>query len=372
MASERRSTSAATAKPIDAKTRFLILHGKDRFLQDEYMRVLREALCAKHGKDGVDTVRFDGLQGAKVLADVLDECRSMGLMQAYKIVVVDSAEQMVKADDDEGSGPPAVKGKRRGPVAKSPREVLELYAEAPSENATLVLRAGTWRAGNLDKAVERVGAVIKCEPPTPEAAVGWAQKRAKARHESSIDPAAARMLIDSIGTDLGRIDTELEKLAVAAGGKGEPITSELVAGMVGMSREEEFWAIQTALLTGRASDALTQLRDLVEVSRHDPVPIGFSCVEMARKVHVAARGLAEGVGPARIIPALKAWGPGSQEIVSGVMSTAKALGPGAAADLLKDALNLDAANKSGLGEPVRNVERLCVRFAEAAGGRGSR
>lgn len=373
-----KASASPTAATPDAATRVLILHGKERFLSDQYLRSLRDALAKAHGEDGVDTVRFDGAQGGRIVADVLDELRSFGLMQQYKIVLVDNADAMLKGEDDDAAPapPPVAKGKKRAPVPHTPRELLENYCEDPSSSATLVLRASNWRPGNLDKAVaglpKNAGLVIKCEPPDEGRALSWAIKRCQMRHNSAIDENAARMLIAAVGADLGRIDTELEKLALAAGGDGEPITAELVERMVGTTREEDFWSIQSELLTGDAQAALNQLRQLIEVSRHDPVPIGFSYTDLARKVHLAACGLRDGVNAARITGALRIWGPRKDEMVEGILTAAKALGPLGSAELLRACINADVANKSGLGEPVRNLERLTVRFANARGATGAR
>lgn len=364
---------AAQATPVSAATRFLILHGKDRFRADEELRTLRGALEKAHGKDGVDTVRFDGAQGARIMADVLDECRSMGLMQQFKVVLVDNADQLVKAADDEGEAP---RGKgRRGPAVQSARDMLESYAEEPSSSATLVLRAGTWRPGNLDKAVAAIpdggGSVIKCEPLGGQEAVAWAIKQAKARHKTSIDASAAAMLVDAVGTEQGRLDNELEKLALAAGGAGEPITAGLISEMVGVSREDEFWSIQNSLLLGEAATPLAQLRELIEVSRHDPVPIAHSYVEMARKVHLAARGMQAGVQISTMAGPLKVfgWGDARDRQLAQIASAAKSAGVPAAARLFAAAVATDAAGKSGLGEPVRNLEVLTVKFAAVTGRR---
>lgn len=364
--------SAATSPPVSAATRVLVLHGKDRFLQDEHLRVLREALAKKHGADGVDTIKFDGAQGQKIIADVLDECRSFGLMQQHKVILIDNAEILLKADDDAPAAPKGM-GKKRGYVPQSPRELLEAYAESPSESATLVLRANIWRPGNLDKAIiAGGGTILKCEAPSLAEATAWAQKRAQVRHETTIDPKAAHALVNAVGSELGRIDNELEKLALAAigaagGKKGAPITLDLVESMTGVTREEEFWSIQSALLAPNPAEPLAQLRDLVEVSRHDPVPISFAYMEMARKVHTAARGLAEGVAPQRILGALKIWGPGSEQMGAAVLETAQAAGTGGAAARLFDlAIATDAANKSSLGDPVRNLEVLTIRFNQLA------
>lgn len=354
---------------MTSASRFVILHGKERFKQDEWLRVLREAMTKAHGAGGVDTVRFDGQQGSKVLADIMDECRSVGLMQAFKIVLVDNADLLVKTDeDDEAAAPKAVGRGKRVRAALSPRDILENYAEAPSDSAVLVLRATTWRPGNLDKAVAAMpggsGAVIKCEPPSLEDAASWAMRRAQKRHQTTIDAESAALLVNSVGADLARIDTELAKLALAAGGGGAPITPALVRQMVGITREEQFWAIQSALLTGRASDGLEQLRDLIEVSRHDEVPIAFSMLEMARKVHFAAQAKKAGVSIGSLAGALKIFGPGRDEQIA-ALTNAAGMGPEAALELYSKAIATDAAGKSGVGEPVRNLETLIVRFAEA-------
>lgn len=369
-----KSAAKSEGGAISAETRFVILHGKDRFLQDEYLRTLREALAAKHGADGFDTVRFDGQQGARIVADILDEARSFGLMQQHKILLVDNADLLVKVDDDdEGAAAPAPVAKGRGkrvPAPQSARELLENYAEDPSASATLVLRASTWRPGNLDKAVAKIpdggGAVIKCEPPSPMEAVRWAQTRASKRHNSSIGNEAATRLIEAVGTELGRIDTELEKLSLAAGGAGKPITPELVDQMVGVTRQEEFWAIQSTLMQGNARVALSQLDELINVSRHDPVPIVYAYMEAARKVHVAARGQQMGMSVNQYSGALKVfgWGQERDNQIAAIATAGKAAGAVGAAQLLNDAVTTDAQNKSGVGEQVRNVEMLTIRFTD--------
>lgn len=372
MAAKRATSSgggggSAGGGGVSAKLRFLVLHGKERRLQDQCLEELRAALKKAHGEDGVDTVRFDGLQGgAKILADVLDECRSMGLMSQYKVVLVENADLLFKGEEDEGGAGAkgAVKGKGGRMVApSSPREVLEQYAASPEEGATLVLRCNVWRGGNLEKAINALdggrGAVIKCEPMNEPGAIQWAIARAKAEHRTTIDPRAATLLVQSVGADLGRIDSELEKLAVAAGGKGEPITPALVEKMTGVTREDEFWSIQERLLAGDGPGALAQLRELLDISRHDPVPLTWACVDAARKLHATARGLSQGAARGEIMSAVRAWGP----MVELLFRRAQAVGPERAAAMLKHAVDTDARGKTGQGEPERNLEMLVMGLA---------
>ncbi len=280
----------------------------------------------------------------------------MGLMSQYKLVLVDNADQLLKNDDD-GGGPPS--SSRR-----SNREIFQSYAEAPSEQATLVLRADRWYPGNLDKAVAKVGVVSKLEPPSPAEAMQWAIGRGKKRHNAVLTPQAAGALIEAVGPDLGRIDTELAKLALAA--PGTPITPEQVRDLVGVTREEELWSIQRVVASGDTPGSLRRLRDLLEISRVDPIPLTWAFIDLARKIHGVVRGVRQGENPAQLSRQYKLWPPMSEM----VFAAAKRLTPEAAAGLLQAAIDADHKQKTSAGDAVRILEALSLRFTTALGPAG--
>jgi DNA polymerase-3 subunit delta len=206
------------------------------------------------------------------------------------------------------------------------------------------------------------GAIVKCESPDAEGAAAWATARCKKRHGTTIEPEAAWLLVNHIGPDLGRIDSELAKLALFdPGPPAKPITTDLVRAMVGVTREEEFWSIQRTLLSGDPDAALRHLREAIEVSRHDPVALTWSFTDLARKVHGAAQGLARGQSPGALRGPLRLFG-GMEEPVFRI---ARRIGPDRAAALFKEAVETDARQKTGSGDPVRNLESLTIRFARA-------
>lgn len=345
----KAKSSTATLGP---ETRVAVFHGPDPFLKDLHTQRLREALeQAQGGAGSVETVRFDGASAS--LADVLDECRSMGLMQQYKLVLVDSADVLLKNEDD---GAPSSR--------RTNREILQSYAEAPSEQATLVLRADRWYPGNLDKAVAKVGVVMKLEPPSGPEAMQWAVGRCKKRHNAVLTPEAAQTLVESVGPDLGRIDSELAKLALAA--PGEPITPERVRELVGVTKEEELWSIQRVLVGGDARAALTRLRDLLEVSRVDPVPLTWAYIDLAKKLHGVSRGMAQGEHQGNLARQYKLWPPMSEM----VFGAARRLSPDRAAGLLQAAIDTDYKQKTSAGDAVRLLEALTLRFTRAVGSPG--
>jgi DNA polymerase III delta subunit len=358
----------AQAPTLSEATRIAVLHGRERFLIDYHTHALREGLEKAHGQ--FDTLRFDGAASgsANLPAEILDECRSFGLMAGHKLVIVDNADALLKEseDDEDASDAPAASPRpaaRAGPRRKTARELFESYAQDPSPSATLLLRATTWRPGRLDKAIAALGdsggagAVIKCEAPTAENAVAWCRARCRKQHAVELAPDAAALLVDHIGPDLARLDTELAKLACVDPGK--PITAEVVREFVGYAREEKFFAIQGSLVSGDAGAALAHLRELVEVSRQDPVPLNWAYIDLARKLHGASVGLAAGENPYALAGRLKLWGPQQESL----FRTARKLRPGDAAALLQAAVQTDVKLKTGQGDPVVNLEVLTLRFA---------
>lgn len=323
------------SKPValSAATRVAVLHGPEPFLRSLYTGTLRQALEAAHTQ--IDVLHFDG--ATTPAADVLDECRSFGLLAQHKLVIVDQADQFVK---------------------EANRPLIERYAENPSEGATLVLRADKWFKGKLDALVEKVGSMIPCDPPTEAAAVTWAIDRSAKRHQALLEPPAAALLVERLGPDLGRIDTELAKLSTAAG-PGKPITADLVALFVGLSREEEIWSIQSTLLSRDAPRILIHLREMLEVSRQPTSLVSYAFIDLARKLHGVSAGLRAGMDPFRLKGAYKIWS-GLDELVA----TGRNTDPHTAAGILAACIASDVRQKTGLGTPERNLEVTALIFAD--------
>jgi DNA polymerase III subunit delta len=325
-----------------AEMRVVVLHGKDAFLRLERGRRLETLLEERFG--GVDRTDLDGTQAP--LADVLDGLRTPGLFAPHKLVVIENAEAFMAAEDR--------------------RRAMEAYAQSPCADATLLMRsAGGWRPGNFDKFVAKVGAVIKCDSPSPGEAVAWCIARTRKRHEAEMEGAAAELLVERIGCDLGRLDSELGKLAAAAARPGEGatrVTRAIVQEFTGLSREEQAWEIQGPVVHGDAPGALRKLDELLRVSRVPEVMIGWSLVDLARKVHDASCLLAQGEAEGAVAKALKLWGPSA----SSVVRAGRKLRPHAAAGLFRMAVETDRSTKNGTApDPARAFEGLMVRMAEA-------
>jgi len=338
VASTKGALATAGGKKVSARSelsaawRIVLLVGQDIFLQHDATRRLREALAAAHGD--VDVFTFDG--GASDAAAVLDECRSFGLLAGHKLIVVNDADQLVKDDA---------------------RPLFERYAAAPAEGATLLLRAGSFIEGKLGDAVRAVGAVLSCEPPTDQEAYAWLSSEGVSRHAVTLDRAAANLLLERVGPDLARLDSEMAKLAAAAG-DNKAITPELVREFVGVSRDEEIWAIQSRLLSGKPSDRLRELRHVLDISRTPPQLVLYALTDLARKIHGACRAVKSGGNEFQVAKTLRLWG----ESKDAILGAARTTEPMRALAVFRACVEADRRSKSGLGNAERAAEIAVLRL----------
>lgn len=334
----KRAPTRAKSGSLDATTRILVLCGQEEMVKRQRLTQLRETLEAEHGQ--VETFQFDGVRAT--LADVLDELRAYSLMSTYKVVIVDDADEFVKRH----------------------REALARYAQGPVDHATLVLRSVTWNKGNLDKLIEKVGAIIKCDNLSDAEARDEVIRRAQHEHGRKIAPAAAALLVERLGPELMKLDTELAKLAlmVPVGGTIEP---KLIEETVGRTSDEQAWVVQDAALRamerGNPAEVLSMVHELVDLAGQPDVLVTYFVADLVRKLNVALMMKRQGQPDLAIGKALKLWGPRQ----SLFMNVVRKLDAGRAARLLEAVVAADSRSKSGLGDAMLNLECFCVRLTDS-------
>jgi DNA polymerase-3 subunit delta len=326
---------------FSASMRMAIMHGKEPFLMARYTNDFEEILAEEYGN--VDRVVFDG--STADLATVLDEVRTFDLLMRHKLVVVDNADAFLAAKD----------------TGKTPnRQAMERYAQSPVESATLLLRANTWRPGKIDKVVAKIGIVFKLQNLSEHDSVRWCVGRCGKEHGCTLEPQAAQLLVKRIGVSLTRLDTELGKLSAKVAPEIE-ITKADVLEMVGLSREEQAWEIQSVLLSGNSGAAMEKLGELLEVSRQPRELLMWSVVDLTRRLSAASSMLQSGYSPTEIRSTLKLFGDGGNRI----LSLAKKHTPLQLAELFTDAVAVDARTRSGLLDGRRGIELLTMRVCSA-------
>ena len=201
--------------------------------------------------------------------DVLAEVATMAMFGGQRLVVVEEADELVSRY----------------------RAELEDYVARPCASGILTLEMTTgkaWSSGTrLYKAVAADGLAIDCNVPAAAQLARWLGGWARQTHRVELSPAAAEMLIESIGPELGLIDQELAKLALAAGIDGK-ITPEMVRRMVGTWRTKTTWDMLDAALDGNVGQAIEQL-DRLLASGENPVGLLAQISASLRRFGAATR-----------------------------------------------------------------------------------
>lgn len=317
-------TAQTDIKPVYA------LVGAEPYLQ---VRELR-ALLAQFGGD-VDRVDVDGERAE--LSDVLDDLRCFAMFGGRKVVVVRDADEFISRN----------------------RPAMEAYVERPSDSGTLVLRVNSLPANQrIHKMIAKVGRIIPCEPPKKGMVAPWIVSHAKVAHGATVTPPAANMLAELIGDDLGRIDSELGKLALMApDGK---ITPETVSGAVAFQREQAMWDLTDTLSTGDVAAAVKRWRQLLQTDPSSEFRAVTWLTLWLGKLGRARAMAAARTPPGVITKELKIW---PADKLDGMLRFGARLGDEGIRRAVARLADADRAGKSGVGDATTNVEAFLLSLA---------
>ncbi len=146
--------------------------------------------------------------------------------------------------------------------SKDQLKPLESYLGHPYPHAILVLSCARKKGmEKLQAALEAMDGVVNFNPPTERDAPRWLQMRLR-QHRKTLSPQAASFLVEQVGVDLYRLQSELEKL-VAYVGERERIEVEDVREAVASQRSFTVFELMRYVGQGQPQKALAALRKLL-------------------------------------------------------------------------------------------------------------
>jgi DNA polymerase III subunit delta len=243
----------AKAKDFSCLGGWCLLCGPEPHLRRAALGRMREEVLAAGGP-GTEAV-WETLEGAGLSArDLLGRSQTLGLFGGARGLVVQQAERMDR---------------------KVQEELAKAVAPLPAEIGIVLVtgETGDRRAKKLGakllKAIEERGMIVDCpEMKAPEAA-NWALQHARALGKS-LEPAAARKLTEQfVGTGLGDLSSEIEKL-VAYTGDRSIITSADVDEVTPRLLEEDVFRLIDAVANQSTGRAVAILRSLLQDGRDKP------------------------------------------------------------------------------------------------------
>ncbi len=306
------------------------LTGDEHFLKRQVQAKLEEWLLgAGAGEFGRSVFAGETAEGASVH----DELDTLQFAAPRRLVIVQDAD----------------------PFVSRYRDKLEKYLEHPSATGNLVLVVKSWpRTTRLAKALPDA-ATIECGAPRNLAA--WCGKWATAQHGKLLNSAAANVLVELAGPDMGVLDQEIAKLAAYVGA-AQQIQAKDVDQLVGHSRLLTAWQMLDAAAEGDHAKALTTLHRLFEQGEEPIVVLGAMSWQLRRLAQVAR--LCQQGSSVQAAISRAGLPPFKQEKVQQHL---RQLGP-RALQLYDWLLEADLALKSTAAAPPRVIiERLLVKLA---------
>ncbi|MCM4168280.1 putative protein YqeN [Arenibacter antarcticus] len=135
-------------------------------------------------------------------------------------------------------------------------ENLTSYADNPQPSTVLVI---CYKYNKLDKrkklykAINKTGVIFESKKLYENKVADWIRKVLKSRGYD-ISFKAANLLVEFLGTDLGKIDKELEKLCLVVP-KGVEITPEAIEENIGISKDYNNFELKKAIGEGNVVKA---------------------------------------------------------------------------------------------------------------------
>jgi DNA polymerase-3 subunit delta len=344
--------------PVEKPPGVCAVFGGERFLK----RLAAEHLIQSIAGDDEDfaATRFDS--DSATWADVNDELSTRSLFggDGPRIVVVDHADKFVKENRDR----------------------LETYVDSKNSTGLLILIVDSWASNTkLYKKVDKLGMQVRCDPPTKSArskkpdadkTAKWLVARAKSICGFKLPVGGAHVLIELTDFEFGRMDQELQKLALYADDKGK-LDEDTIRKVVGGWRTRTMWEAIDAAVTGEAGKAIDLLDQLLKSGEHPLALFGqlsWSLRRYAVATEIVMRQLRRGRKPnldhAVKEAGFRAWGG---EIESS-QANLKQLGRERAQLLIDWLLEADmqlkrSHSKEGRGRLV--LEKLFVKMSRELG-----
>ena len=200
------------------------LMGEESYYIDRIADYIADHVLQPEERDFNQTVLF----GSDVTASqVADYARRYPMMSEYQVVIVKEAQNIKQT------------------------EALERYFKQPLASTILVMchKNGTvdGRKREYMKAIQSAGVLFESKKLRDRDLPLFIEQYLKARHVS-IDAKSTQIIADSIGADLSRLASELDKVVLSLPEKDRRVTPQVVEDQIGVSKEFNSFELRDAIV----------------------------------------------------------------------------------------------------------------------------
>jgi len=269
------------------------------------------------------------------VADVMDELRTLPFLAERRVVVVKDADKFISEN----------------------RQLLENYFDNPCPTGVLILTVSSWPAGTrLAKKLQKVGKLISVAQPRPWQLPDRLIKYAFDAHNKELPHDAAELLVELTGDELGRLYSEVDKLALFADSE-ETITPQHVEQLIGHNRIFGAFAVIDACLAGDSAQAVDRLRNMFAEDRSAEYTVVGAFAFHFRRLFNAKMLFEKGAQPSEVATKLRIWG--NKE---GFFAQLRRMSLQQIGDTLQQLAQIDYAIKTGQSKAQVEIEKLALKL----------
>ncbi|MCC3375658.1 DNA polymerase III subunit delta [Cohnella sp. REN36] len=320
--------------------------GLETYRMNEFTERLA-ALLAEPEHREMAVVRFDTAEHS--LDTILEEAQTLPFLVPNKLI-------LVRDNVVFGSGRDSAKVEHR-------TDKLMDYFRQPMDSSVLVFLVAAEKLDERKKLTKRAkedGFVVTFAPLQPEELVQWACGRAT-KQGRTMEPAAAEELLKRVGTEMGALAAETDKLCLHAGDKGT-VTAAAVAELVPASTEQSVFKLTEEIASLRTDRAIALYYDLLK-QREEPIKLMALLVRQFRHMLFVKELGKMGYSPQQMAGQLGLH-PYAVKITA---EQAKGFSAGRLTVLLNRLAELDYEMKSGRVDKTLGLEMFLLRTGSEGG-----
>jgi DNA polymerase-3 subunit delta len=312
-----------------------VIAGKEQSLVSAECDKLLERLIEPQQR-AVALFTADPKQVAAV--DVVDELRTLPFLAKRRVVIVKGADGFISEN----------------------RQLLENYFDNPCPTGVLILTVSSWSAGTrLAKKLPKVGKLISIAQPRPWQLPDRLIKYAFDAHNKELLHDAAELLVELTGDELGRLYSEVDKLALFADNE-KTIRAPHVEQLIGHNRIFGAFSVIDACLAGDSAQAVDRLRNMFAEDRSAEYTVVGAFAFHFRRLFNAKVLFEKGVRPAEVATKLRIWG--NKE---GFFAQLRQMSLQQIGDTLQQLAQIDYAIKTGQTKAQLAIEKLVLELTAA-------
>lgn len=227
------------------------LMGEESYYIDKISEYIADTVLTAEEKEFNQTVVYGGDTD---IATIINAAKRYPMMSDYQVVIVKEAQHVKHMEE------------------------LSFYLQKPLLSTILVFchKHGVLdRRKKLAAEIEKVGVLFESKKIKDSQLTGFIASYLK-RKSVDIEPKAADMMAEFVGTDLSRMAGELDKLIITLPAGARRVTSEQIEQNIGISKDYNTYELRAALVAKDVLKANKIIKYFEENPKNNPIQMTLS------------------------------------------------------------------------------------------------